>query len=856
MASRSRPPSPRTQHADTWWAQLSPTARHGACLGLLLLVAAAFYAPVLLDGKTIHGGDVVSWRANAEALIEHQKQTGERVLWAPNVFSGMPAFLINYKLVVPQLDTVVNALRGAMWPIEHVFLLMAGVYVLMVYLRRDAWAGLVAAVGFGFTTYLPIILGAGHQTKFVALSFAPFLLLAFAYTLRNPSLLGGLLFAGALSLKLRAKHPQITYYVMMVLFVWWIVELVGAVRDDTTGPFAKATGWLAGGTGLGLLMVAQPYLATYQYKQFSTRAAEAAAGGAGGGGGGAMSWDYAMRWSQGIAESITLVVADAFGGGQNYWGPKPFTEGPHYVGGVIVALAGLALWKVRSRAVWGLGAAAGATLLFAFGRHASWINRPMFDFFPFFDAFRAPETWLSITALVLAVLAGFGLDYALRREPARGRKRQAPDARLRPIIIAFGVAVGLVALLWGTRDTLFDFEQPNEEQRIVQAIQRQNPNLSAQNQRVQRAVQQEIQRRKGQRRADFSTDAQRTLFFLVGAGLALVLYRRETIPGWLAGVIVVGLVTIDLWSVDTRYLGSDDYSEGGGAEQEIPTYAFDQFILQQRKQAGGPGHFRVLPLAEGNPTNTARPSYHYEQVGGYHGAKLQRYQDYLDHILQINQGGAPNENALDLMNTRYIVARQPLPGTQVVHRSEQSGVLVLENPDAVPRAFFVGQTKVVEKAQATWQRLRSADFDPRTTALLPQPLDEPITPLDSTSTARVELQRHTPAEIEWTVETDAPRLLVASEVYYPAGWTASLDGEPVPIHRVNYLLRGVHVPAGEHELVMRFEPSADRIGTWIAAVATAVDYGGILWIVGVPYVRRRFLQEATGDDANGAGDAA
>jgi len=856
MAARSRDLSPRTQSADTWWARLSPSKRHAACLGVLLLVVAAFYAPVLLEGKTIHGGDVVSWRANAEALIEHQEQTGERALWAPNVFSGMPAFLINYGIVVPQLDTLVNDLRGALWPIEHVFLLMAGVYFLVVYLRRDSLAGLLAAVGFGFTTYMPIILGAGHQTKFVALSFAPFVVLAFAYTLRNPSLLGGLLFAGALSLELRAKHPQITYYVMMVLFVWWIVELVGAVRDGETVPLAKSTGWLAGGTVLGLLMVAQPYLATYQYKQFSTRAAEVATAGADGGG--AMAWDYAMRWSQGVAEIVTLMISDAFGGGQNYWGPKPFTEGPHYVGGVIVALAGLALWKIRSRVVWGLGAAAGMTMLFAFGRHAAWINRPMFELFPFFDAFRAPETWLSITALALAVLAGFGLDYALRRKPARGRRKSQPDPRQRSILIAFGVVFGLVALLWLVRDTAFSFEKPNEEQQIVQAIQRQNPNLSAQNQRVQQAVRQEVQRRKEARRADFTTDAQRTLFFLLAAGGALVLYRRETIQPWVAGFIVVGLVTVDLWGVDKRYLGSDRYSSGQDAEEEIPTYAFDQFIKQQREAAGGPGHFRVLSLAEGNPTNTARPSYHYQQIGGYHGAKLHRYQDYLDHILQISRGGPPNENALDLMNTRYIVARQQLPGTEVVHRSQQSGVLVLENPDAVPRAFFVGNTDVVEEPQETWQRLRSPDFDPRTTALLPEPLDPPVTPIDSASTATVDLKQYTPAEIVWTVQTDAPRLLVASEVYYPAGWSAYLDGEEVPIHRVNYLLRGVHIPEGEHRLVMRFEPTADRVGTWIAGVATVLDYGGILWLAGVPYIRRRLQNgdppredEDQGDAANG-----
>jgi hypothetical protein len=824
-------------------------------LGLLLLVAAAFYSPVWLEGKTIHGGDVVSWRANAEALIEYQEQTGERALWAPNVFSGMPAYLINYGIVVPQLDTLVNSLRGALWPIEHVFLLMAGVYFLIVYLRRDSLAGLLGAVGFGFTTYIPILLAAGHQTKFVALAYAPFVVLAFVYALRNPSLLAGLLFAAALSLQLRAKHPQITYYVMMVLFIWWIVELIGAVREDAATPFAKSTGWLALGTGLALLMVAQPYLATYQYKQFSTRASEAATAGAQGGG--AMAWDYAMRWSQGIKEIVTLVIADAFGGaGQTYWGPKPFTAGPHYVGGVMAALAGLALWQVRRRVVWGLGAAAGMTMLFAFGRHAEWLNRLMFNYFPFFDAFRAPETWLSSTALLLAVLAGFGLDYALRREPARGRRKNRPDSRQRPILIAFAVAFGAVALLWLVRDTAFDFEKPNEEQRIVQAIQRQNPNLSAQNQRVQQAVRQEIQRRKDQRRTNFTTDAQRTLFFLFVAGGVLVLYRRETIQPWVAGFIVVGLVTVDLWGVDQRYLGSDQYSSGQDAAQEIPTYAFDRFIKQQREAAGGPGHFRVLSLAEGNPTNTARPSYHYQQIGGYHGAKLQRYQDYLDHILQISRGGPPNENALDLMNTRYIVARQQLPGTEVVHRSQQSGVLVLRNPDAVPRAFLVGQTDVVPDPQATWQRIRSSDFDARQTALLPEPLDRPVTPIDSASTATVELERYTPAEIEWTVQTDAPRLLVASEVHYPAGWNAYLDGESVPIHRVNYLLRSVHVPEGEHRLVMRFEPAVDRIGTWVAGVATALDYGGILWLAGVPYIRRRFFnEEREREDAAQSGTA-
>ena len=171
---------------------------------------------------------------------------------------------------------------------------------------------------------------------------------------------------------------------------------------------------------------------------------------------------------------------------------------------------------------------------------------------------------------------------------------------------------------------------------------------------------------------------------------------------------------------------------------------------------------------------------------------------------------------------------------------------MLENPDALPRAFFVGDAEVVDDPQSTWQRLRSRSFNPRRTALLSENLDRQIAPIDSASTTRVELQSFTPPKIRWTVETDAPRLFVASEIYYPAGWNAYLDGEPVPIHRVNYLLRGVHVPAGEHELVMRFEPTADRIGTWVSAVATLATYGGIAALVGAPYIRRRFGEEQPG----------
>jgi hypothetical protein len=851
MASSHQRPSSRIDESDTLWAQRSPSTRHAICLGLLLIVAASFYAPSVFEGKSISGSDTINFQAISEVVDTYEERTGERPLWAPNAFAGMP--YINYGIVVPQADDLISQLRGPLWPVGHLFLLMVGVYFLLFYLTRDHFAGLLSGVAFGFTTYIPIILMVGHNTKFIALAYAPYLLLAFVYTLRNPSLLGGLLFAAVLALELRARHPQVTYDLGLLMALWWLVEGVGAVRDERTLPFAKSTGWLALGTVFGLFMAAQPYLTTYQYKQFSVRGTAVAAGNGGGGGGTALDWTKAMRWSHSPGELFTFIVAEAFGGGgRTYWGPKAFTEGPHYLGGAVIALVGLALWQVRTWLVWGLGTGVLATVLFSLGKHAAWINWPMFQYFPLFDAFRAPAVWLALSALGLAVLAGIGLDYALRREPSQKKRRgQGSDPRTRPILVSFGVVFGIVAIVWLAPNLFLDFEKPNEEQRIRQALLRQNPNVSPQNPQVERAVRKQMQKQKEERRAAFATDAQRTLLFLALVGGALVLYRRRTLPAWATGFAIVAVVTVDLWGVDARYLSDDVFSSGqGGTEQAIETYQFDRFIKKKKEEVGGIGRFRVLSLVEGNPSNTARPSYHYESLGGYHGAKLQRYQDYLDHILQADGSGPPNENALDLMNTRYIVARQQLPGTEVVYRSQQSGVLVLKNLDAVPRGFLVGQTEVVESAEQTWARLRDSTFNPRRTALLPEPLDAPVTPVDSASTAEARLTQYMPEEIKWTVQTGAPRLLVASEVYYPAGWNAYVDGEQVPIHRVNYLLRGVHVPAGEHEVVLRFEPKAHTAGVWIAGVSTALVYGGILTILGRGYIRRRSGSE----DASGDGE--
>ena len=885
MASRKRRREKRAvrEHEPSrltvWWTARPSWQQHALCLAFLFLVALAFFAPVHFSEGTLGGTDTVSWRAQAEAMKQYEEATGREALWNPNVFGGMPGYMINYGRQVPQIDALPRFLRNFLWPTSHFIFLLFGTYGLVFFLTKNKGAGLLSAVAFGMTTYLTIILGAGHNTKFIALCFTPWMAWAFAYALRRPRLLAALAFAIALAINLRANHVQITYYLTFLLGVWWLVEAVSAVRGGRLQSFSKATGTLALGSLLGLLMVAQPYLTYAEYKSYTVRgdAVESAAQAAGESG---MGLENAMRWSQGVGELVTLAVPAAYGGSSGdvlqlegggrasaYWGPKPFTEGPHYVGAIVLFLALLAVWKVRRRVVYAFALGAFVMILFALGRHFALLNEAMYHYFPLFDAFRAPETWMSMVAFALAVLAGFGADYACRR----GANRTKEKEHARAVYASAGVVAAFVALLLIGGGALFDFAKEGERQRFRQRVQRafqarvqQQPNLSMNSPRVQQALDQQVSRYMAQvkpkREEKLTSDAWRALIFLVLAAAALWAYRRGTLDWPLAAGALVLLVALDLGGVARRHLSADDLSDAPDREALIQEYGADRYIQQQQREAGGKGHFRVLSLAErGGPMTSARASFFHESIGGYHGAKLQRYQNFIDHIYRDPQSGLPNENALDLMNARYIISPGGrLPGTQVVYRGEgQRTPVVLKNPDALPRAFFVGQTEVVRSAEATWRRLRSESFNPRRTALLPRPIEGfETTPIDSTSTTQVELQEYSPRKIVWQVQTDAPRLLVASEVYYPAGWTVTLDGEPVEVRRADYLLRAVPVPAGQHRLVMRFNPQSHRAGLWVTGVSSAVVYGLALFLIGRAAWRRHERWTGEGDSDEESADTA
>lgn len=813
---RSRAAQP-LQLQNSWWGRQSPVVQHSVCLLGLFVVAFYFSWATLFSGKSLVGGDTVKWSAVAQSMVEYREKIGEEPLWATNVFAGMPGYIISSPAPVFQIDEFPRALRRLSWPFSHVIFMLLGGYWLTWYLTRDTLSSLLAACAYAMTTYLPVILIAGHNTKFVALAFAPWLLLAFVHGMRKPSIIASLLFTIALAVNLRAGHVQITYYVIFLAAVWWLVLFFEARKRKTLPQFFQSTGLLATGCVLALLMVAEHYWPMLEYKEYSIRGASA------GGGEGGLSWEYAMRWSQSPRELLTLLVADAYGGAMYYWGPKPFTGGPHYTGGIVLALAAIALWRIRSRLATALGIAGCLMLLFSFGRHFEVLNRAMFNYFPLFDAFRAPETWLIIVALILAILAALGLAYIVRREPSI----EAQHAKWRSIHIVFGAIGGLLLILMVAGDSFFDFQKEGELQQVI-AYVAQSADRDPYDPQVIAAAEQLFSEQVIPPRAEaFAGDVRRSFLFILLAGLMLIAFQHRIVPAWILQMLLALLIVLDLGGVSKRYLNTDNLSVSRYSSQHVETLDVDEYVLQRE------GRFRVLSLEGIDQTGLARPSFYHESLGGYSAAKLRLYQDFLDNLLFNPNTGMPNENVLDMMNVRYIFSRTPIAGAINVEYGAESGLSVYENLDVLPRAHFVGETEVIEDPDEAMRRLLEFDFDPAVQVLLPGPIDAEITPIDSSSTVLVNPIDYGPRRITYEVETDAPRLLVMSDVYYPAGWTATLNGERTAIHRANYLLRAVAVPSGKHKLELTFNPASHVWGKRVSWLSTMMTYGLTFLLLGL-----------------------
>lgn len=804
---------------------LSVKWQHVVALAVLFVIPLFLFFDITLGGQELLRHDITQWRASAESVIQYRETYGREPLWASNVYSGMPSYVISLAKQVPHLDNLQSLFRG-IYPAFQYWIMLGGMYFLLVVMGMRPLSALFGSIAYGLTSYFPIIIVAGHSSKFLALAFVPWIISGYYLLSRGSQKIWGLfLFSVAFALGVRAGHPQIIYYLMFLIAGLWLYDSYKYLKTREYKPWLILTGLLIAGGVIGVLGNAERFLALQEYAQYSIRGGSAIQGTE------ALDPGYAFAWSQGIKETLTLLVPDLFGGASpDYWGPKSVTSGPHYLGVITFAFILIALFRVRKPLMFVFLGVGILSIFFAWGENFKLLNNLAFDYIPFFSKFRAPETWLSLTAFCFTVVAAYGFEWILefaRDKNAQFRKLYAPLSVLLLLLGISFVAVNSTGYI-----------KPGEIERISSQIAQQNQ-LPVNNPQVrQRAVQIVNSQLVPSREEKAKSDLLRAFLYMVLAGGLIYLMGTSKISAETTSLAILLLLCIDLIQVDQRYIPEDKLVSGNvDLERYLNSQLrdIDRYIIDNIQPEGQAYPFRVLPLIDGAFSNNI-PSYFYPTVGGYTGAKLSIVQDVFmaqnNPLFSGNSG--LNLELLALLNTKFVTYSPGLSIPGLLPVFEGRAGVVYELTEVYPKAFFVDSVITAESPESAYQLLYPGEIDFRTTAVV-----EGYTPTTAPDTASsVTVTHYTGPEITLETVRSKPGFLVLSEIYYPPGWKATLDEVEVPIYKTNYFLRGIQVPEGTHTIELRFEPASYSIGTTLSWVSLICQIGlGVL--AGFTFFRRR-----------------
>lgn len=791
------------------WDRIPTSVKHAICLVILLLLPTFLFPDVFWGDSRFVAHDTIQWRASAESIIAERNATGEEPLWATNQFSGMPAYLVSYQKSVPNIDHILT-LPETLYPASFFWVLLVGMYLFLIRLGFSPASSMLGSVLAGFSTYLPIIIGAGHNSKFVALSFIPWVMLGYAM-LRDQDRnkwLATFIFTGSFILQLRAGHPQITYYFIWLLGIWFLYDAAQALREGRLKPFASVATLVIVSGIVTLIANAQPYWSIYEYSPFSIRGG----GGADSPGGAGLDMEYAFRWSQGWGELLTLFMPNAYGGSAAYWGPKSGTSGPHYFGAITMVFLLLGLWKSDFKLKWVFFGAGTLAVLFSLGENFMGLNTLMFNYIPLFNKFRAPETWLVVAGFCFPVVAVAGIEY-LAKKTGEIKKTDWLPAMIPVVVIAVVAALG--------SGTILSFEKPGQADQFMEQLASSNQ-LSPSDSRVQQQVRDFIETNlKPERKALAEKDGLRFLIIVTLAVTLLIGLAFKKISAGLATLLLVLIAGYDVISVGQRYSNDNsmvpkDFDAQRTIEQTrrpLDTW------LANNVQTVEPWSYRVFPLSD-NAFNNAIPSYFYPSLGGYSGARMAIYDDIMSRSIFVGDFGL-NVGLLNMLNTKYLTYTSGLilPGFEPVHESD--GVVVYENKNVLPKAWFIDHAEVVLTKDNALARINQFTFDPSREAVVEYGRLLPELIADSTATAVV--TTYTARQIDVEVKRAfGSGLLVLGELYYPRGWIATIDGEPAEILKTNFAIRGVVVPEGSHTVSFTFIPNSHTTGTTIAWIGHAI----------------------------------
>ena len=773
-----------------------------SAIAIFVVITMMYFSP-LLEGKKLKQSDITQWKGMSKEISDFRVKTGEEALWTNSMFGGMPAYQISVEYkgnVLRYADQLMQLYLPQ--PAGMVFLYMIGFFILLLVLKVDKWLAIAGAVAFAFSSYLFIIFEAGHNSKAHAIGYMAPVLAGIILTYRGRYLAGGVLAAIALSLELLTNHMQITYYLMLISGILVITEFVSSIREKKLPGFAKATGVLLIGAIFAVATNITNLWATYEYgkdtirgkTELTTEKSNRTSG---------LDKDYATGWSYGVMETFTVLIPNFNGGSsqgaltessnvykalkennidsnqaQNviralplYWGTQPGVAGPVYAGAIIIFLFIFALFIVDNKYKWWLLSATILSVLLAWGKNFM----PFTDFFlnyvPGYNKFRAVSMTLVIAELCIPLLAVLGLQKAFSGETDKKKLTKY-------LYYSIGITGGISLFFAIAGSSLFNFVSPADEQ-----YKSYFPDWLISALRLDRA-------------ALLSTDSFRSLAFILLAGAAVWAMINQKIKKPVFYSALILLILVDMWTVNRRYLNSESF-----VRKSIDAVPFQPTVADQIIMKDNDPDFRVYNQAVGNPFADASTSYFHKSLGGYHGAKLRRYQELIDHHL--SKG---NMSVFNMLNTKYFIAPDEKGGQPQVQINMQ----------ALGNAWFVNNAHMVNNADEEINAL--TDFVPTETAVYDKRFEDQVKGhiISKDSLATITLTEYKPNHLTYTSETGKEQLAVFSEIYYAKGWNAYIDGKVSPYFRANYVLRAMIVPAGKHTIEFRFEPKVYFTGEKIA----------------------------------------
>lgn len=813
-----------------------------AAIVLFFLIAALYFAPQF-SGQTLMQHDVQQYEGMSKDILDNRAATGEDAQWTGRMFGGMPAFLINVKYPAQAVKgTIGKIVKVVDTPASFLFFSMTAMWIAMLLFGLSPWVGLVAALAYGFSTYFMLIIGAGHITKMWALVYAPLMMAGVYCTLRRNAWAGAALTALFTSLEIGANHPQITYYFVIAMAALWISEGIIALRSKRGRDFARRTALLvaAGVAAVGSNFA--PLWYTWQHTKETTRGgSELVAEGAHGDEG--LDLQYATAWSYGKTETLNTLVPDFMGGASSdtfapdgpvadalrpygmeqaaqymprYWGDQPYTAGPTYLGAAVIFLALTALFLLPARQRWWIVAATLLTLFMAWGSNMMWLTELLMRYLPGYNKFRTVSMALVVAQWTLPLLAALGTGIAIERSEQTDLKRLT-----RAVIRSAAICAALLLILIAGGRSLFDFGMQHDGASLSEQF-RQMLLQQGGDEYVKQGVHESMgwsvaSAMADERAAVMRADAWRSLAFIILAAGAMLLYaRRKVIRSGTALCIVLTLiVAADLVTVDTRYLSWKSFVPARTA-RILPTEA-DKLIMQDKDPA-----YRVLNTSV-STFNDATTSYFHRSVGGYHGAKLSRYQDIIDRYL--SKG---DEGVLDMLNVRYVIGPSATADD------------VATRPTANGAAWTV--RSVVRAASPEEEITLTGEVDTKHEAVMS---DEFLPENYNFSDGTVTLEEYRPNYLRYTTRSEGNALAVFSEIYTREGWRAYIDGEEVRPLRADYILRALELPAGSHTVEWRYRaPHWNAVEAVTLIFSIAVLAAFIITVIIVIRNERRQTTEA------------